>query len=767
MSQDLNMQVIEQITSALHQQNKQTISLADYFQQIYEILHSTLGITAMSVYRHGTDSLIPIIHCPASDLIDSKTISLTSDSIWHQAASSESAIKDEQSVFLPLHIDRLAFGIANLTLADSTLSLDLDMLANLLSFGMASVIAQNMVKHQDSIRANLKEADSLEKVTQALQSDLNEVENLTSKLIVQQENASTLEETYILYALTNKLIKAQDMADMLQVLYDYFGKAVDRATLIEVTYDQNYQAQDMLIRYRIEDSALQELDFSLKKFLAIEQLSRLQAVWEENPTDIVFVDDTSVDDTNTSLQFLKQQNIASALMISLSNNGHLVYMIVLSWYKQTPFSEQTRRIFKGVQAQIDSVFQRQRLLREAQITAAQLGVQVRSQRAINEFANFASTIRSEKRLLDKGAETLITALTVDHVGITLIDPDSATATIITDLPDKGSTGLKISVTGEDSTWKQLRQGQHILISDIENSTDITESTRKSLQSVGAKAVLLLPLLDSNSKLIGSVGLDIYTANYEVSDETLQTARLINAQITTYLQNIRLLNNSQKLANQMQQIAKYSETVQSRLALEEILHTTLHFGMRVFDNPFMDVVIYDENTQKLLIMAYHQGNVDEIKLYQGQEMPVESTLAGQVWREREPAYIADIENSIYQHPVAQQIRSLYAVPLISRGVTRGIIELGFPQAQHITDIDKSAFLQLSNQLSVALENAGTYAQSQKLARSKALVNEISTHLQQQMDMDSLLNTTAMELGRALGAKRARIRLGIQEAANENQ
>ena len=33
------------------------------------------------------------------------------------------------------------------------------------------------------------------------------------------------------------------------------------------------------------------------------------------------------------------------------------------------------------------------------------------------------------------------------------------------------------------------------------------------------------------------------------------------------------------------------------------------------------------------------------------------------------------------------------------------------------------------------------------------------------MDSLLNTTVTELGKALGAKRARIRLGIQQVVDD--
>jgi GAF domain-containing protein len=67
--------------------------------------------------------------------------------------------------------------------------------------------------------------------------------------------------------------------------------------------------------------------------------------------------------------------------------------------------------------------------------------------------------------------------------------------------------------------------------------------------------------------------------------------------------------------------------------------------------------------------------------------------------------------------------------------------------------------MSNQLAVAIANAETYSQSQKLARNKVLANEIIAQLQRQTDVNSILSVTAQELGKALGAKHARIRLGM--------
>jgi len=104
------------------------------------------------------------------------------------------------------------------------------------------------------------------------------------------------------------------------------------------------------------------------------------------------------------------------------------------------------------------------------------------------------------------------------------------------------------------------------------------------------------------------------------------------------------------------------------------------------------------------------------------------------------------------------RSVMTVPLFARGVIVAVLEISSRQAYAFADTDAVVFRQLATQLSIALENAQAYTQSQRIAKSKALVNEISSKMQQQQKFEDVLNVTIEELGRALGARKGRIRLG---------
>jgi GAF domain-containing protein len=99
-------------------------------------------------------------------------------------------------------------------------------------------------------------------------------------------------------------------------------------------------------------------------------------------------------------------------------------------------------------------------------------------------------------------------------------------------------------------------------------------------------------------------------------------------------------------------------------------------------------------------------------------------------------------------------------LQSHGRTLGVVSVSSSQTYAYGETDFAVFRQMTDQLTVAIENAEAYTQSQRQARNEALVNEIATRLQRQTDIQTMLDITMNELGKALGARRARIRLATQ-------
>lgn len=105
-----------------------------------------------------------------------------------------------------------------------------------------------------------------------------------------------------------------------------------------------------------------------------------------------------------------------------------------------------------------------------------------------------------------------------------------------------------------------------------------------------------------------------------------------------------------------------------------------------------------------------------------------------------------------------------VPILYRGQALGAVEWELPEQ----DFDYNRVLlaeELVNRLGISLENARLFQESQRATERERLVNEISTQLVGQTDIDGILQTAVREVGKALRIPHVNIRLTWGED-NEN-
>lgn len=103
----------------------------------------------------------------------------------------------------------------------------------------------------------------------------------------------------------------------------------------------------------------------------------------------------------------------------------------------------------------------------------------------------------------------------------------------------------------------------------------------------------------------------------------------------------------------------------------------------------------------------------------------------------------------------------AVPITLRGQTLGV--LGVEPAgggQQWTEDDLALVQAVSEQLAQTLETARLFADTQRTAERERLIGEITSRIRASTDVRAILETTALELGRALGTSRALVRLSTE-------
>jgi transcriptional regulator with GAF, ATPase, and Fis domain len=124
----------------------------------------------------------------------------------------------------------------------------------------------------------------------------------------------------------------------------------------------------------------------------------------------------------------------------------------------------------------------------------------------------------------------------------------------------------------------------------------------------------------------------------------------------------------------------------------------------------------------------------------------------------PATTGTLSQSLAQAGV----KTALALPLQWAGRTIGGLLLSRMSSDREFSADE---VQLANllalQVAANLESARLFDQTRRQAEREHLLFEITSRIRRSVDMQGILTTTASELSRALGARRASIKLGLTE------
>lgn len=97
------------------------------------------------------------------------------------------------------------------------------------------------------------------------------------------------------------------------------------------------------------------------------------------------------------------------------------------------------------------------------------------------------------------------------------------------------------------------------------------------------------------------------------------------------------------------------------------------------------------------------------------------------------------------PASEADESQVKVPIALRGQQIGAISLAKKDASSLTHLDEDLINEVASQVGLAVDNLRLLEDAQQRARQEQTIGELATRFSQAMDIDSLLQTAARELG----------------------
>lgn len=574
-----------------------------------------------------------------------------------------------------------------------------------------------------------------------------------------QEREAGLMESWLLYNINRELLETDNNLEVLRIIRKYLATGADSIEHFSFQWEDD-QLTAVILEDVIDAHGERSPRRALSQFTDPEVAALLVADREQHSHEVDIIDDLErILDERPAARFAYEAGVRSQVIIPLYDEGRFVQQINIHYKNPHTFDEQARRLYEAVRDQIAVILENRRLLRDTQAAAASLGNQVRILQTINHLVADLSNTQNEQLLMDKTCEALVNALRIDHSSIALVGDDGQSLRIVSEYPAVIGIGTPVE---DDLLHEELQRERYpIIVTDIEHDPRVGERLRDSLKRGGVNHIAFLPLVDPRAGYLGAIGLTISNLNRAFTSEMIDTARTITAQMTVTLQNIRLLRSSQYQSRQLEGIVGFGQSIQTTFDIPTLMEVTVLNLSQIVPAHHIGIHFYDVAQRRLKPVAIQDEEAGiRVDLNGVASADYRGKTAHQTWEMRDSLFVRDLHtDGDLRHTFQDNIRAVMSMPVISRGAAVGVIEVGNRQPGVYSSIDQAVFQQLVSQFAIAVENAEAYTQSQRLAQSKVLVNEITTQLQRQVEVDQIIHVTARELGKALGARRARVRLDV--------
>ena len=267
------------------------------------------------------------------------------------------------------------------------------------------------------------------------------------------------------------------------------------------------------------------------------------------------------------------------------------------------------------------------------------------------------------------------------------------------------------------------------------------------RSLGVDCTLVVPLFDSEKRLLGAICVANKPGGF--TDNDVRLLEVFAGQVTTVVQNAHLLYAERTRAEQLtvlQSIAVAIAEVDNEDQLIE--NVALIIGKKFYADSFGILLMDEARGELYLHPTYRIGPHEGLR-----RVPLGVGVAGAVARSGEPRRINDASVSPEHLSLGPDTRSEICVPLKAEEKLIGVVNVESKKAGIYTAEDEELLILIAGLLATAIQRSrGIQAknyQTQQLERSNSLIRDlaqVNAHIASASDPDNVLQILGNELGR---------------------
>jgi GAF domain-containing protein/CheY-like chemotaxis protein len=428
---------------------------------------------------------------------------------------------------------------------------------------------------------------------------------------------------------------------------------------------------------------------------------------------------------------------ATQLMVPLKPGGQVRGILQLvDMEREHAFSPSDIRLLETLASSLSAALlnaqlfdETKRLYKESEQRAAQLAI-------INSIQQGVAAELDFQAIVDLVGDKLREVFGTQEIGIRWHDERTNLIHFLYEYEHGVRLKLPPAVPGAMGTWRTLQDTRSPLV--IGTAEEAVERGITTVPGTDlSKSMIAVPILGSD-RVIGAIVMENYEREHAYGDADVRLLSTVSATMGVALENARLFDEAQARTRETAALAEVGREISSTLDLGKVLDRIalhakdlLHADNSAIFLPTAEGEIY----KPIVALGDIAEAIKSTSIHSGVGI-IGSVIAG-----GKAEFIndtnADARAVTISGTVNEETERLMVAPLIMGTAVRGAMAIWRTGGTPFDERERGFLEGLSQQASVAIENARLFAESQKRATELESINEVSGQLARLTDQQQML------------------------------
>lgn len=417
----------------------------------------------------------------------------------------------------------------------------------------------------------------------------------------------------------------------------------------------------------------------------------------------------------------------SSLLIPIQSGEDSVGVLVLDNFNTAAaFTPEDETLLLSLSQQVGLSLQNVRLVQTTQERAAQL------EALTSAATTFTASLESDE-LVASLLDQLDPIIRYDTATLWLREKDRLAVAAARGFPDtERRLGLTIAVEDSALFKEMIRTGQGILVGDVRQDPRFPPLEAPRLSWLG------LPLISKN-QVIGVLALEQWQAHF-YNREHMQVGTTFASQAAVALENARLFEDSISRATELDQrsqrlglLNRFSSALSGLLDEGKILQLTAQELIDALNAPNASVVMFERGD---VVWKYALPKPNSKLPQRLPDAPIFHRLQESLGVFATDSVSTEADLAPLGRFLGEGTKSLLVLPLVSSGNLRALIFIYQNQAIRFSLTEIELARTLTNQASIALENARLYQSTLFTAERFSILNQASYQVSTNLDPEQI-------------------------------